>query len=65
MSMKRHAQKPHDKLILYQRLDKLGADTGRLRELDPTEDQLAQLLVRLSTLRDRKLVRFITSMKFV
>jgi len=49
------------KLEMYDRLGRFGANMRRLAQLDPTEDQLGQLLSRLTAIRDRKLARFVAS----
>ena len=45
----------------YSRLRRLGVNIDRLKQLDPTEEQLESLVARLARLRDRQLVRFISS----
>ena len=52
----------YDKEEAYDSLDKLGVNTAKLRELEPTLHQLDQLLVRLSSIHDKKLLRFLSSM---
>ncbi len=50
------------KLEMHDRLGRLGANRRRLAQLDPTDDQLGQLLSRLTAIRDRKLARFVASL---
>ena len=45
----------------YERLDKLGIKTERLRALEPTLFQLNQILTKLSSIHDKKLLKFLAS----
>jgi hypothetical protein len=48
--------------VLYAKLNKLGADINRLKRIEPTEMQLEGLLDGLLRLRDRKLIRFVSTL---
>jgi hypothetical protein len=50
-----------DEQVLYSRLHRLGVDIEHLRLLDPTEDQLKELLENFLRLHDYRLVRLISS----
>ena len=48
--------------MLYAKLNKLGVDINRLKRIEPTEMQLEGLLDGLLPLRDRKLIRFVSTL---
>ncbi|MGI0028931.1 MAG: hypothetical protein ACREAQ_04365 [Nitrososphaera sp.] len=50
------------KSTMYEKLARLGVNRRSLAQLDPTEDQLGQLLSRLTAIHNRKLARFIASL---
>ena len=55
------AARTSDEQVLYSWLHKLGVNTGHLRLLEPTDDQLKELLEWFLRVHDRRLIRFISS----